>query len=358
MNILHVVNVRNSFNGITTVVKSLSSAQSQLGNEMKIINFFQGGEEIDNFNKINSSTDFYNVIEEFKPNIVIFHGVVFKGFYAISKYLLSQRIPFLIQLHGAYSRENYAKNKIKKMLYKNLILKSIANRSQGWIFLNEAEKRNFVLPIQPNKNIIIPNGCEENTEFIPLLSNKKIKIVFLGRLSIHHKGLDILMDGLNNYFSSYPNSNVEVLLYGPFIEEEEKALISNMNSFFPDKIKFMGAVYGEEKVKVLKNADIMILTSRYEGFPMGILEAWSFGCPCIVTKGTNIAEIVGKENCGWIVPELNSTSISTTINQAISEYLNNPSLYRTNAFNTAKKFSWKEIAKESISQYQNLMRNF
>ena len=50
--------------------------------------------------------------------------------------------------------------------------------------------------------------------------------------------------------------------------------------------KTVGELYEEKKEEFLNGCRIMVLTSRYEGFPMTVLEALSHGNPCIVTPGT------------------------------------------------------------------------
>ena len=78
----------------------------------------------------------------------------------------------------------------------------------------------------------------------------------------------------------------------------------------------MGGVYGDNKVKVLLDTDIFILTSRYEGMPMGVLEAWSYGIPCILSDGTNMINSDTLENSYWKVsldPKLLATSIISSI---------------------------------------------
>ena len=47
------------------------------------------------------------------------------------------------------------------------------------------------------------------------------------------------------------------------------------------------------------NSDMFILTSRHEGFPMSILEALSYGLPVLITKGTNMTDLVHKASAGW-----------------------------------------------------------
>ena len=67
-----------------------------------------------------------------------------------------------------------------------------------------------------------------------------------------------------------------------------------------DKIvSINGPVFDNEKKEVLLNASFFIHTSRFEGMPMSVLEALSYGIPCLVTQGSNMREDVCRFNAGW-----------------------------------------------------------
>lgn len=356
MRILHVARVRNRINGITAVVEALSSAQSKLGNEISILNFFPGGEEIDNFKKCSTFSEFTQQIKDFKPDVVIFHGVVFKGFNSFSKYLSSQNIPFLIQLHGAYSRENYAKSKLKKMVYKNLILKHIAKRSKGWIFLNQAEADNFTLKNWNCKSYFIPNGCvKHRDERIKAFSkNAEIKFLFLSRIHLHHKGIDLLLDALMLLAKEgFPNG-IKFIFCGNGLKEDVDEFEKRITPL-EDYVEFRGPVYGKQKQEILESSDIFILTSRYEGFPMSVLEALSYGCPCLVSEGTNVGDIISKFQCGWITPNLTAQAIASTIRKSVSDYRENYQVLRKNALSASEEFDWEKIGLQTIELYNTLI---
>ena len=55
---------------------------------------------------------------------------------------------------------------------------------------------------------------------------------------------------------------------------------------------------GEEVLRCLLACDVFVHTSRSEGMPMAVLEAMAMGRPCLVTPGTNMADVVC-EGGGW-----------------------------------------------------------
>lgn len=58
------------------------------------------------------------------------------------------------------------------------------------------------------------------------------------------------------------------------------------------QIKFLGWVSGKEKEHAFQTASIYCLASDGEGFPMGVLDAWAYGIPCVVTPVGGIPDIV------------------------------------------------------------------
>ena len=81
--------------------------------------------------------------------------------------------------------------------------------------------------------------------------------------------------------------------------------------------EYIGPVYGEEKQKQLAKCDYFIHTSRYEGMPMAVLEALSYGIPCIVTTETNMEDIISGSNGGF-VSQCNIDAVKEAIVKAIA----------------------------------------
>ena len=59
-----------------------------------------------------------------------------------------------------------------------------------------------------------------------------------------------------------------------------------------NQVEFLGWVTDKDKEKVFQEASIYCLASDGEGFPMGVLDAWAYGIPCVVTPVGGIPDIV------------------------------------------------------------------
>jgi len=57
-----------------------------------------------------------------------------------------------------------------------------------------------------------------------------------------------------------------------------------------DAVHFLGPQFGDDKAAAFAHADAFILPSYSEGFPMAVLEAWSYALPVLKTRACNIPE--------------------------------------------------------------------
>lgn len=60
---------------------------------------------------------------------------------------------------------------------------------------------------------------------------------------------------------------------------------------------------------------------NFEGMPMGILEAASYGLPCLITEGTMLGESVKKYDAGWVA-QTNAESIAEHLKTAVYDWEN------------------------------------
>ena len=89
---------------------------------------------------------------------------------------------------------------------------------------------------------------------------------------------------------------------GGFGNDENEALFRRYEEKLGQKLQFHGFVKGEDKRRIFKDCDVLLLPSYGEGLPVVILEAFSAGCGVITTTVGAIPEIVGAENGAVIAP--------------------------------------------------------
>jgi glycosyltransferase involved in cell wall biosynthesis len=78
-----------------------------------------------------------------------------------------------------------------------------------------------------------------------------------------------------------------------------------------DKIFFEGAV--DNVPEYLQQADVFLLISNWEGLPISILEAMSYGLPVIASDVAGVKEEVLDGVNGFVVPRKDAQSITSAI---------------------------------------------
>lgn len=353
MNIIHVCASTDRPDGIKTVLKKLSFNQRLHGNEVRVFSINPGENDF----KYISSISFFNTeLNSDKPDIVIFHSIYYVSYIPLILILWLKKIPYAIELHGALSKENYRVSHTKKIIANAIFYKFFIKKAKCIIYLNKREYENSIVKtINPNF-VIIPNGCDPVKNIIRPKTknlNHPVQIMYLGRIERVHKGLDILLDAIELISTSDLSSKVYFTFWGDGSKSELswfRERLARINNI----AEFRGPVHGEQKELAFKCSDVFILTSRYEGMPMAVLEALSFGLPCILTLETNLGEEVISENAGWMT-EGDPAHISEVIARAVSDYHNDYSALECNAVSLSNKYNWSKIALMSITEYQKMV---
>ena len=352
MNILHIVGVKQHVNGVSTVASCLSREQRKLGHNVRVVNIITTADEICYLEKIHDIHTFIDNITPENTDIVIFHSLYFMEYIKIASSLKHKKIPYLIQLHGALSKQNYKKNFLKKWIANQLFFKKFIKSASAIIYLNNHEITNSIVPSINSDTIILPNGCYPPRQKTDNKATQPFKLLYLGRIDKHHKGVDKLLDSLA-LLKKQGIRNFSIDFYGRG-EQKDMKWFKGQLAGIADIARYHGAVFGEEKSDALATHNAMILTSRSEGMPMGILEALSFGLPCIITPQTNMADVIAKYECGWITP-LDHTIIANTILTAQKQYSVSHAILSANAKAAASHYDWQNVALESIKRYQSII---
>ena len=356
MKIAHIGNVALKANGVGEVITNLSMAQRQSGHDVMVLTAKVKKEDLPLFTEIHSKSGFKNLIEDFNPDIFVFHSLYIWEYIKFYKILSNLKIPYLIELHGALSEENYKKGHFKKWMANILFYNKFLKGAERIIYLNKGEyNKSIVKQINPS-SAFIPNGCVSHESEIGASGkyNGKIEILYLGRIDIYHKALDILLDALQKVRIKL-SDKVHFSFYGIGEDnqlEKFKLWIEPLKGF----ADYYGTAYGQKKADAFNGSDIFILTSRSEGMPMSVLEAISYGLPCIVTPATNMADIIEGSGCGWVT-DIDSERIAKKIEQAVKEYALNSDKYIKACKKTSRQFTWDNIAKQTIDLYTSVIKN-
>lgn len=354
MVILHIANIGdNLYSGVRVVVPQHINAQSKYA-DVAFINICNIDiPEIDNQFDYKAPFSLEKIPVPFcKPDLVIFQECYCKEYLGISKYLQNKKVPYIIIPHGELGNEAQQKKHFKKVVANLLLFNRFIRGAEAIQCLSQRE---YDATRFGKRKIIATNGVMIPKKQKKYNTKKRINFVYIGRLDAYHKGLDLLIEAIKINQSEIRKHNCFFYIYGPDFDGRAKYLNNLIiQANIEDLVKQYGPVIGKDKEAILLNSDIFIQTSRFEGMPLGILEALSYGLPCLVTKGTTLGDEVKEKQAGWCA-ENNSESISDSILTAI----NSKDLYETLGKNAKLlveyKYEWDSIAESTINTYRKLL---
>ena len=205
------------------------------------------------------------------------------------------------------------------------------------------------------KPTVIPNGVDLD-RFYPAENNEKKKsvspvILTLSRID-NKKGLEYAIESMTKIHAKFPTAKLMIVGDGEYRSELEKLVEINMLSA---TVEFTGLIPNSEVPAYLRNADIFLLPSLYEGLPLTLLEAMACGLPVISTPVSISPEIIATWKNGYVIPFKSPNAIS----ESVIDLLSNPDKRREfglNSFKAANEtLAWEKVAKQYAELYQHIL---
>jgi glycosyltransferase involved in cell wall biosynthesis len=239
----------------------------------------------------------------------------------IHHYARKYGVPYILQPHGSLSRIDAWRR--LKWFYDVLFGYRLLRDASKVIALNRFEADQYRrMGVLEEKIAIIPNGIDlsEYANLPPkgafkrkfgIPKEKKI-ILYLGR--IHKiKGIDFLIKAYAHLINDMHYKDVLLVIAGPNdgYLKEAKLLTSALS--ISKHVLFTGPLYGQDKLEAYVDSDVVVLPSRYETFPMTILETYACGKPVIASKVGGLEDLIINGETGALVEPGNTQRLTIEI---------------------------------------------
>jgi starch synthase len=193
--------------------------------------------------------------------------------------------------------------------------------------------------VESDKIVVIPFGVDLRT-FHPASSQpapRPLRFAFVGLLGAR-KGLPLLLEA----WRSLLPDRAELWLVGPVSDKIAK-LIPRLKG-----LRVLGKVPHRELPEILRQCDVLVFPSYFEGFGLVLLEALASGLPIISTEATAAPDLITNGVEGYIIPVGDREALRDSLQQFISGSADLRAMSQA-ARSTAERFSWH--------QYGNLWIN-
>ena len=290
-----------------------------------------------------------NSIQKIKEgNFDVFHPTYYDNYFL--NYIGNK--PFVLTVHDLIHQIFPEFGLYKDDLDKN---KEMINRANKIITVSESTKKDLInifnVPENKVEVIYLANSLQENTNIVTAEFKSKIPhryLLYVGNRDFYKNFLFF-----TQIFSSLGSEakDISVVCTGSPFNVDEKYALDKMN--LNNRITSM-YVNDAELSYLYKNAIALVFPSMYEGFGLPVLEAFSCGCPVLVSNSSSLKEI-GNDAVIYFEPKNPSSML-----EALKSVLSNKDL-RTDKIKSGyiqlKNFSWSKTAEKTKKVYSNLKFN-
>lgn len=323
--------------------------------EFKVLNIFKKRSFLNKImilKKINSAYRIYLIKYFYKyileKKLQNNYDVVISFLEGVSTELISRikSIKKIAWIHTDLSKNNVHFNlKEQKKMYKEI---------DKIVCVSNDTKKNFLSlhPYYKEKVSVIYNYIDKNEIINKSIEEKiaknedLIKIISVGRLS-KEKGHNLLLEALSQI--SLPDKNYKIEILGEGIEREkyEKYILDNN---LCNKIKLLG--FKKNPYPYIKSADILIMPSYYEGYPLVLCEAMILGKAIISSDCGSATEILENGKYGVLFKKGDSLDLRYQIEKMVNT-VGNIKLYSNLSKLGSQNFDKEKILKNIKNLFEN-----
>jgi len=265
---------------------------------------------------------------DFRPDLVHVNAIDAGIFFHLTTWH-EHNAPMLVTLHGKW-------NNLQSI--KNSLITSTLDRASWVVGCSNAildYGRGFAPGINGRSSVIY-NGIEPLSTTIQPLAFQPPTVLCLGRL-VEDKGIDIALDAFALVTRQHPD--LRVLIAGD--GEARAELESQAKALGLTNVEFLGWVSPGSVPVLVNKADIVVMPSRQDSFPLTALEAGMMGRPVIATRVGGLPEMVQDGTTGLLVKSENVTELESAIASLLSNPQRASQLGQAARERVLSKFSWE-----------------
>lgn len=299
--------------GIAAVISGYYGSQLEKDYHMIYVESYKDGGKFTKLLKgIQGYIRFAKVLVFDRPDLIHIHSSFGPSFYRKIPFIYMASWagkPIVNHIHGADFTEFYenASEKKKKQI------KKVYNKCNILIALSEEWKQRLVKIVPENKIAVIENYSILHEDALQERCVRKSNhtVLFLGELG-KRKGCYDIPAVVEQVSKEIPD--IKFILAGAGTAQDESAIKQLIKEKKIEQyVEFPGWVTGEQKDRLLREADVFYLPSYNEGMPMSILDAMGYGLPIVSTNVGGIPKIVFTEKNGFCLEPGNSEEMGEAI---------------------------------------------
>jgi glycosyltransferase involved in cell wall biosynthesis len=206
------------------------------------------------------------------------------------------------------------------------------------------------LGVRPERIRVI-HGAIDLAEFAPRphhpVTSNDVRVLFVGRLDPAQKGLEPLIRAMG----LVPRELRPVLrIVGEDWGGLNPTLALARQLGVGDRVVVLGAVSREKLLQEYYSADVFVLSSLFDSFPVVVMEAMAAGLPVVATRVGGVPEMVDDGRTGLLVPPGNPGALAAGI-RTLLEDRNLRTRFGEEGRRRVARFEWARVTPDLIGLF-------
>ncbi|MEM3860157.1 MAG: glycosyltransferase [Candidatus Micrarchaeaceae archaeon] len=286
-------------------------------------------------------------LKEFDVIYSMSQSIIFNMFILFMSTFYNKR--FIIGIHTPYF---FRKSPIGKNFLKHLfmpfysflrlvLIKSVKNvRVQNSTDIKSLHNLGYKGSIY-----VIPPHIFDTKPTIIKNNQSHFVVLFLGRLDILQKGIDLLDEIVRIVLRQNKNVLFKVVGSG----EDGEKIIKNLELEFKNNFEWLGFLEDAKIPSIFNKSSLFVFPSRGENFGIALAEAQLYGLPAVAFNVMGSKDVLNKDFLGKKVPPFNTENFAKEILHYYELWKSNKILYnalkiKISAY-TAEKYNNKKLLK-------------
>lgn len=196
--------------------------------------------------------------------------------------------------------------------------------------------------------VVQPNRAALLTELG--LSPPARLVLTVGRM-VPQKGYDILLEAIPAVLERVPEAHFLWAGDGP-LQDELSTRVATLG--LASNVHLLGRRH--DVAALMAAADLFVLPSRFEGFPLSLLEAMSAALPVVGTRVCGTSEAISDGVTGRLVPPAQPAALAAAIIEVLAQPAQAARWGDAGRELVYKRFTASRMARETSDIYQELLR--
>ena len=266
------------------------------------------------------------------------------------------RVPYIVSPRGMLQPQAMQRGRGRKALAYGLLERRNLS-SAAMLHATSAQEAEAIERLRLGVKVaIVPNGVDlcaaqhaaKGYRARLGIPSDAFVVLFLGRMH-RIKRLDLVADAFSQLRSSH--SSAHLVLAGP----DEHGLLPGLQqrlAAHAAAVHAVGAIGGDEKWALLKDADVMVQASDSESFGVAIVESLAAGVPVVTTRTTPWRELEDRGGGFWV--EQAAPAIADALRVLAADPERRARMGERAAAFAREAFGWDAVAPAMVRLYSEL----